>query len=369
MLCMLFAVAVLVRMLLRWPAYMRRQAVPLAAGTVLMLFCQIAMGLNIMRQVKFTPFVMTVTLLCFAWYTARYRLYDLKSIALERAVDSMDDAIIVLDARWCYQYANPSAFSIFPQLRDLLFGESILLMRDLPRELENSSGVGRVSFEIETDTGKHSYRAHISKVMDRSTAIGWSIVVRDITEIAELLQKMHDLAVTDPLTGIFNRRYFLENVQREMNIARREKMVSCLLIFDIDHFKDINDFYGHTTGDKVLIGIADTVRGELRSYDIIARYGGEEFALFIHNIQGDSARSFAERLCRAVENMRIPNGNKDIHVTASFGLAEVPWDATLEWAIQAADDAMYRAKGNGRNRVEIAETYFAKDPKKEDSQA
>ena len=170
----------------------------------------------------------------------------------------------------------------------------------------------------------------------------------ELMSIAEHLIKEKDyFASTDLLTGAYNRYRFTELFEIELQRVKRYGGSLALILFDIDHFKAINDTYGHIAGDTVLKGIASLVRDTIRSNDVLVRWGGEEFMILAPHT-GDEAADLAEKLCIAVETHHFPAVRK---VTASFGVsAYVPGD-TLETIYARTDEALYRAKNQGRNRV------------------
>jgi len=155
-------------------------------------------------------------------------------------------------------------------------------------------------------------------------------------------------ATTDSLTGICNRRHFLELLQAEILEAKRYSRPLALIFFDIDHFKHINDTYGHEAGDSVLQKITCNVAKLIRQTDILARFGGEEFVILVHNNDVKTGRELAEKIRAHVEQQDFPPKGK---VTCSFGVAQFYADDTAETIIKRSDDAMYAAKQAGRNRV------------------
>jgi diguanylate cyclase (GGDEF)-like protein len=185
---------------------------------------------------------------------------------------------------------------------------------------------------------------------------GAEIVVKytrpDPTEI-EAQRELFERAVRDPLTGLFNRRYFLERTRRLIHTDGFGPRGLALLMVDIDHFKRINDRHGHDGGDAVLREIAEVLRVSTRSDDLVARYGGEEFILALPNVTMDLARRRGERIRAAIEARAVTVGQATVDVTASVGIAFVPSTvpSELEPLIAAADRALYAAKDSGRNRV------------------
>jgi diguanylate cyclase (GGDEF)-like protein len=173
-------------------------------------------------------------------------------------------------------------------------------------------------------------------------------------ENARLFDEVQQLAITDSLTGLHNRRHFLYLAQTEFERARRYKRHLSAMVFDIDHFKTVNDTYGHPIGDKVLRAIADLCREQLREADPIGRYGGEEFVAIIVEANGGTAFSVGERLRASVEKIVIPSADGDVRVTVSVGIAEQDEGTpNLETLIARADQAMYVSKHKGRNRVSV----------------
>ena len=189
-----------------------------------------------------------------------------------------------------------------------------------------------------------------------------TVTLRDITE-RDLMQKelkdaneiLKKLSNTDPLTHLYNRRFFMESLGRELNRHRRKSGHLTLIIFDVDHFKLINDLYGHPFGDTVLVAIADAAQVNLRSYEFAARYGGEEFVLLLPETDLTGGVVVAERLRGAVHAMTFKPPAGNLAVTISVGVATFPSPSidSIDSLIAKADEALYRAKGNGRNRVEV----------------
>jgi two-component system cell cycle response regulator len=173
-------------------------------------------------------------------------------------------------------------------------------------------------------------------------------------ELIEAREALREQATHDPLTGLWNREEILRILKQELSRAEREDGHVSMIMADLDHFKNVNDSYGHMAGDAVLRVTTRRMSSLLRSYDNIGRYGGEEFVIVLPGCDRESAAAFAERLrlCIGEEKMDIPEGM--IPLTISLGVAtssrEKRYD--IDSLIQAADQALYRAKENGRNRVE-----------------
>jgi len=158
------------------------------------------------------------------------------------------------------------------------------------------------------------------------------------------------MAITDPLTGIFNRRHFLEIVRINIEKARRHKENCYFIMFDIDKFKNVNDTYGHQIGDKVLMDVTARIKADIRPYDLFARYGGEEFIIFTAGISKTEVCDMTERLRLSICCRKFEYDDISIDCSASFGIAHM-FDYNLDKAIKHSDEAMYTAKRNGRNCV------------------
>ncbi len=174
-------------------------------------------------------------------------------------------------------------------------------------------------------------------------------------ELKNAQEQLQEMATTDFLTGIANNRLFFEMGKREVQRARRYKHSLALLMLDLDHFKKVNDKYGHAVGDTVLVAFADVCKKCLRDADIFGRLGGEEFAILLPETDVDGGRIFAERLRTAIENSDIKTKSKTLHITVSIGVTEISPDKDkLTTALRRADDTMYEAKRKGRNRVMVS---------------
>jgi diguanylate cyclase (GGDEF)-like protein len=173
-------------------------------------------------------------------------------------------------------------------------------------------------------------------------------------EKARLFEQVQQLAVTDPLTGLYNRRYFFDVGQKEFRRARRTHRPLSLIMLDVDHFKSFNDTYGHLVGDRVLIAMARQCQLAVRELDIVARYGGEEFVILLPETALDAACSIAERIRSVLAQMTIDIGDRGVWVSVSFGVAEADDDCDdLEMLFQHADKALYVTKGTGRGRISV----------------
>jgi diguanylate cyclase (GGDEF)-like protein len=187
-------------------------------------------------------------------------------------------------------------------------------------------------------------------------------ISRLLRKINEAQRKLVQLATIDDLTQLYNRRYFFERFNQEMERAKRyQRPLSCLIL-DIDHFKHVNDTYGHLSGDQVLIDIAQILRNNCRQSDLAGRYGGEELIIFLPETDSPGALIIAERIREMIEqHQTVDDRGEIIRVTVSMGVVsltgpELEKMDKNERIVQYADDALLQAKKDGRNRIEIYQT-------------
>ncbi|MBF0121190.1 MAG: GGDEF domain-containing protein [Desulfobacterales bacterium] len=199
------------------------------------------------------------------------------------------------------------------------------------------------------------------RILSTSVFLGiiYFFIIRLMKELSKSQKQIQDMAITDELTQLYNRRYFYSKLNEEVKKAKRYKRdISCIII-DIDFFKKVNDHYGHHIGDDVLRNVSNTIKSNCRSIDTIARYGGEEIVILLPETNKMKASLLAEKIRKIVQDKEIPydKGNK-IKVTISLGVTGFLSDELIKLIdsnqlVKDADYALYCAKKNGRNRVEI----------------
>ncbi len=180
-------------------------------------------------------------------------------------------------------------------------------------------------------------------------------VAERTSELRQQNEILVQMAITDPLTKIYNRRHFFELAEKEMERAKRFGHPTSAILIDADHFKEVNDTYGHLIGDQVLINLANFLKENIRTMDIFARYGGEEFAILMPETDCNAAITSADRLRHLVGQTSMTKGGVDVNISISLGIAcwDGDSDISLDSLLGRADHALYQAKETGRNRVMI----------------
>ncbi len=222
-------------------------------------------------------------------------------------------------------------------------------------ELNEKAVVNNFETKIQNpNTGEQFWFSLDARAIEFGGDLALYTTFRDVTSQKDKEYKLLREALTDPLTGMYNRRQFDVLAQKYIEIAKRHQNAFCLMMLDIDYFKAVNDTFGHDAGDMVLIKLAELLKSITRSSDVLARYGGEEFVLFMPNTTQQEAYFAAERLRDAVERMKFDIAGETRHITVSVGLsAETVFD--LNKMVKQADAALYLAKESGRNRTAFYE--------------
>jgi diguanylate cyclase (GGDEF)-like protein len=238
---------------------------------------------------------------------------------------------------------------------NVAIGDSINAIEEkLPKTLLQYREYTDLRIEIMLEHPHRYLDVQISGVRNaRGHVLGKLIVWRDITELKLLQIKLHDLATRDVLTKAYNRRHFEQLAGAEWARYKRHQLPLVVVLIDIDHFKSINDTYGHQTGDSVLVRFTEICQQAKRAQDIFARWGGEEFIFLLSGAQPQEAHFFLKRLCHKINQADLIAGIKGRQVTCSLGAAASTFqvDDSLEQLIRRADNALYQAKNAGRNRA------------------
>jgi len=284
----------------------------------------------------------------------------------EAIVKNATDAVIVTDFEGNIISWNQSATSIFGYSEQEVLGKyvhDVLPVYELReradhafKRFQNNNAQGPLigkGIHVKGLT-KHGKAIHVHfspnviKLNDQTFIYAF---IRDITEIIELQEKLRIQSTTDDLTGILNRRAFLENFNKVFTHAQKHSLSLSLMLFDIDHFKMVNDQFGHPAGDLVIKLFAQHIGKLIRSNDIFGRVGGEEFYLALPETSLQEAQKTAEEIRQQIEKLDISFGNRTLKITTSIGLTAIEKDDTFEQIQHRSDIALYKAKDEGRNRI------------------
>jgi diguanylate cyclase (GGDEF)-like protein/PAS domain S-box-containing protein len=313
------------------------------------------LGLSPFENADNTPLSFTITGLAFTYALLQYRLLDILPIARGVLIESMSDGVVVLDSQNRLVDFNAAASRAFGLAHTPKIGqparEIFATWADVAREF---SKVNDIRTEVLIDHPVRTFLdLKIAPLYDgRKNFIGRLVVWRDITPLKTAQTELQELATRDPLTGLFNRRHLDETLEREISRAKRENHPISLVIIDIDHFKKLNDTFGHARGDAILQSFAKQLLHQTRTEDTVYRYGGEEFLVVLPDVTCENALQIAEKWRASFEESHAVHGNELINITVSCGIAEFPLSAnTGEELIAVADKSLYHAKAGGRNRV------------------
>jgi len=313
-------------------------------------------------KVNYIPLGFALSGLVFFWGLYRYRLFDLSPIARSILVDSMSDGMLVLDNNYRIVDLNPAVQNIFGVSLDEALGQPVTQLLypwydlDAHFSVATEKQTTQAEIELEQRGAKHHYDLRISPIVRQGLAMGHLLVLRDITERVNLFNEVHRLAITDTLTGLYNRRYFFDQASHYVKLSKRHVRDLSLIMLDIDYFKKVNDTYGHIVGDEVLRTLAMILADDRRQTDITARYGGEEFVILLLESDLQAAQHVAQKLCKKVADTSFDTSCGLLSVTISLGVATLLFEdsESLETLLDRADQALYAAKEAGRNRVMVS---------------
>jgi len=283
-------------------------------------------------------------------------------------IEEMIDGLSLHDEQGRTLYQSPSNVTIHGWTADdidevehplklIVRADQAQFRRAWCRLLSQPGARKRVEFRMRHKQGHEiAIEAQVRNCLDIPEIGAMVVYFRDVTEIKRLEDELRQLATTDGLTRLANRRHFLERTQQEQRRSSRNRQPMAVVVLDLDHFKRINDTLGHDAGDRVLKSVANVLRAEMRDQDLVGRLGGEEFGVLLPETDLEGAAITAERLRKALEKhqIRLRDGSP-LRITAPLGVACLPGgEGSLDALLRSADEALYRAKRAGRNCVRAA---------------
>jgi diguanylate cyclase (GGDEF)-like protein/PAS domain S-box-containing protein len=340
---------------------LRRQAGLMLVGILVPVVVSVAADVWSWDPLPFIDepaFSTVVSVVLFSWATFRFNVFYLLPVAYDLIIKNMQDGVLVTDVEGQIFFSNPAVHQVLGKSQGQLSGQPVakVLAEWLPDAFHAWEGGKRDVQLVINGTQNQFFRLTISNLAGNSgELLGHLLTLYDNSEQKDFENQLQELAISDPLTGCYNRRYFYEMAHTYFNQMQRSTRPLSILMIDLDHFKNINDTYGHSNGDLVLQRVVAVCKSHIRAADIFARYGGEEFVLALPETGLQEALLVAERLRGEIASLGNEAGG--IPVTASIGVvaADKNVDTTFDMLLNRADEAMYRSKSAGRNRVTVWE--------------
>ncbi len=335
----------------------KRQAVFFFVSALIPVFSTMTYLVHINNiLVDITPYGLAVTMFLFFVTLHKYGMENFSAILKDSVLNDMHEGIMLFDKDGIYMDSNKMVKEIFPQTKNVPIGTGIEEMSYLPFDKSIlTSESGHVSeFSKEYHDCIRTYSISISHVRRNNTLLGHSIIIYNITPFKNMMSELEIKAHMDTLTGIYNRGFFFERSNYELEKALLTRTPLSAIMLDLDFFKQVNDTYGHAYGDYILKTVAGIGHQSLRKTDIFGRYGGEEFCILLPGTDLEGAHEKAEAFRKQIQTYVFEHDGIISSITASFGVAEfdfnLPGD-TLDALIKRADENMYKAKAGGRNKV------------------
>jgi diguanylate cyclase (GGDEF)-like protein/PAS domain S-box-containing protein len=368
----------IIREYVKAPGLYTAQAFWMITGVLIPVLANIIYVFDILPWLvkDYTPLAFSFSVLCFFVGMFRYRFLELLPIARSTVVEQLRDGIVVLDRSDRIVDINPAAQKVVGCSTDVL-GKDAFILSQYWEELALALGLTRSTKEegelYNNSSGvtlsrtfggeERFFRIQLGQIQNKKALTGRLITLSDITEENLLLKKIETMARTDEMTSLYNRRYFTALAEQEISRGRRYREPFSFVMFDLDHFKRINDTLGHPVGDAVIVRFAEILRETLREADIVGRVGGEEFAVVMPETPIELAKQVCERIREKVEETKVPLSQGEVTFTVSAGITElsqrylIPAEeerSALDVLFDRADKALYEAKIRGRNRVVIS---------------
>ena len=304
------------------------------------------------HNLDIVPISFTLSGLLLYWGMVKMQLFDLVPIARTMVLNAMHEAVFVLDNKDRLIDSNHHAKELFLQNDAGIYGKTLAESHpQLWDSFTSASQAGEVVLPV--DGIERTFTISKSPIINkRQEAMGMLYLLHDITELRSYVKELERLAASDGLTGLLNHHQFMKLASEEASRLEQVRVgMFSLIIFDLDHFKEINDTYGHSAGDLALQTVGQLVANHARASDLCARYGGEEFILLCRGTSLFDAYQLAEELRVAIAETGITYGGQSVGITASFGVSVYSPHMGISWetALNQADTAMYAAKANGRN--------------------
>jgi diguanylate cyclase (GGDEF)-like protein/PAS domain S-box-containing protein len=299
------------------------------------------------------PFGIAVATFFIAIAVFRFGALGSEEVLLHSIFASIDDAVMVLDQEGKISEFNTAAQRIFPWLDAACVGKPVSNPNDA--SLFNVAQNQKIEKMVELSDSRRYYQGKFTQIYEGRSKLGRIYVFRDTTESRLLMKRLRKFANSDVLTSLYNRRRFMERAEKALYRAQKTQENIAMLMIDVDHFKNVNDRFGHVVGDKVLSAVGRVIRIRSRELGFAGRYGGEEFVVLLQNVQRQKAMEVAEGIRKSIEGIAIEKRMISVKVTVSIGVSRCKAGEStynIDELLMSADRALYQAKSRGRNRVE-----------------
>lgn len=351
----------------------KKQAIIMIIGMFFPIITDILFvgNINLYNNLDITPISFCISLIVSVYGILRYGFMDIVLVAREHAFEDMDELMIVLDENKKVVDMNRKALKMLNTNISRVIGIPInQIIEETYKydfyDLQESTLKIHLKNKI-LDKNVNYYGSLSAIKGNKNYIIGYLILLYDITELViiqnklkhannelrRLNEKLYSDSIKDELTKVYNKKYITKLLQEEIKKALKSSIPLTLAMIDIDHFKKINDSYGHLIGDKVLEKVAELVTIELGVQGKVGRFGGEEFLILMLDTQLKAGYEICEKIRYKVSNYRFEY--KCLPITISIGITELKYDDSSNSLIKRADDCLYKAKHNGRNKIELSE--------------
>lgn len=327
----------------------------IVAASFVAVFGLFLSGLNPLGiQIDYMALCLPVTCIAVIMAISRYDLLEIKSIARVKVFEASKDAILLLNRQNRVLDYNDSAKRLFTQANIPLDDETFPPLPSHAYDFLDSLKYGELSVAKLCIHGKdHYFNISTEPIFSCTVLLGWIKTIHDITELCQLNEELSQQAMTDELSVLSNRRAFMMRGKEFLLEAEKHGTSLHLLMLDLDHFKNVNDEYGHPAGDLVILEFSKILKGHFGSNTLIARLGGEEFAVLLLGLRDEEALIKIRKFIEAARGHIYEYLGKQFHVTASIGVTKGQPGQTLESMMRRVDKALYQSKDQGRNLITV----------------
>ncbi len=360
-LCMIMAIIVLL-MHFKKPSFrFRMQILLMVAGLIIPILASY-LYLNGLSPygIDMGPVSMSITFIFHGVALVSFQMFNVAPIARDKVFESMKEGVIVLNQNEVIVDYNKAISHVLPKLNPRDIGRSIAdVLQMEPQLAEIICDAQECDYKICIEGKLAYFHISFSPVQNKKNLyIGKIITFVNVTERVEMQEKLKQLASMDGLTQVLNRTFFMKKAEVIINTPAITRGSISIIMFDIDHFKKVNDTFGHEAGDRVLGHITNITKGIIRVTDVMGRYGGEEFILCLPNTTSPKAFEIANLIRQKISEQHMSINGKEVQITSSFGVSNTRLqaednDSLLLALIRQADQALYGAKKSGRNCVQI----------------